>query len=147
MTEPTRDDRDYGPTPTAATAGPTSWYESRIDRAIREAQERGDFDNLPGAGKPLRNTGDVHDDEWWIKQLAAREDLSAALPPALALRREVERLPATLAKKNSEAAVRAAAEDLNERILRARRGPVEGPPVSIGTVDVERAVASWRAAR
>ena len=31
----------------------TSW----IDRQINEAQERGDFDNLPGAGKPLPRAG------------------------------------------------------------------------------------------
>lgn len=28
-------------------------WESAIDRQIREAQERGDFDDLPGRGKPL----------------------------------------------------------------------------------------------
>ena len=28
-------------------------FESAIDRQIREAQERGEFDNLPGRGKPL----------------------------------------------------------------------------------------------
>lgn len=28
-------------------------WEHWIDQQIREAQERGDFDNLPGAGKPL----------------------------------------------------------------------------------------------
>jgi DnaJ family protein C protein 28 len=28
-------------------------WESWIDQKIREAQERGDFDNLPGKGKPL----------------------------------------------------------------------------------------------
>ncbi len=27
--------------------------ESSVERQIREAQERGEFDNLPGAGKPL----------------------------------------------------------------------------------------------
>ncbi len=32
-------------------------WESPVERAIREAQERGEFDNLPGAGKPLRNLG------------------------------------------------------------------------------------------
>ena len=29
-------------------------YESWIDRQIREAIERGAFDDLPSAGKPLR---------------------------------------------------------------------------------------------
>ena len=133
--------------PYAAATGPTSWYESRIDRAIREAQERGDFDNLPGAGKPLKKGTHEYDDDWWIKQLAEREDLSGALPPALALRREVERLPETLAKKTSEAAVRDVTADLNKRILEARRGPVEGPPVLMRTVDIESAVRDWKAAR
>jgi hypothetical protein len=125
----------------------STWYEDRIDRAIREATERGDFDNLPGAGKPLPKSSDGYDDDWWIKQLAAREDLSAALPPALALRREVERLPAKLAHESTEKAVREFVEDLNARILVARRGPVEGPPVLMATVDVDAAVATWRAAR
>ena len=124
-----------------------TWYETRIDRQIREAQERGDFDNLPGAGKPLKKTGDVYDDEWWIKQLAERENLSGALPPALALKREVQDLPDTLAVKSSEKVIREILSDLNERILIARRGPVEGPPVTMRTVNVEAAVAAWKAAR
>jgi hypothetical protein len=32
---------------------PLRAWESAIDRQIREAQERGEFDNLPGRGKPL----------------------------------------------------------------------------------------------
>jgi hypothetical protein len=36
-------------------------YESPADRAIREAMERGEFDDLPGAGKPLTNLGDPDD--------------------------------------------------------------------------------------
>jgi hypothetical protein len=122
----------------------TSWYESRIDRQIREATERGDFDDLPGAGKPLPDSGRPADDEWWIRGLAAREDLRAALPPALALRREVEDLPAVLAKIRYERGVREHLDDLNARILRARRGPVDGPPVTVNTVDVEALVTRWR---
>ena len=38
-------------------------YESHIDRLIREATERGEFDNLPGAGKPL-NLGGADDPDW-----------------------------------------------------------------------------------
>ena len=30
-----------------------SFHESWVEKQIREAQERGEFDNLPGAGKPL----------------------------------------------------------------------------------------------
>lgn len=35
-------------------------WESSVDRAIREAIERGEFDNLPGQGKPLDLRDDPH---------------------------------------------------------------------------------------
>lgn len=42
---------------------PRQW-ESAIDKQIREAEERGDFDNLPGRGKPLRLEN--WDSEWGL---------------------------------------------------------------------------------
>jgi len=67
---------------------------SLVDRRIREAQERGEFDNLPGAGKPL-DLSDADDPEWWIKRYTRREqiDPSALMPPTLALRREADGFP------------------------------------------------------
>jgi hypothetical protein len=44
------------------------------------------FDNLPGAGKPLPDRGQLHDPLWWVKQLVEREQLSL-LPPSLQLLR------------------------------------------------------------
>ena len=44
-------ERHEAPHPRPALRRPV--YESAVERQIREAQERGDFDNLPGAGKPL----------------------------------------------------------------------------------------------
>ncbi|MGH3508176.1 MAG: DUF1992 domain-containing protein, partial [Nocardioidaceae bacterium] len=81
----------------------SQYYESPVDRAIREAQERGEFDDLPGAGKPL-DLGNQSDPDWWIKGLIQREqlDMTAALPPGVALRREVEQLPQTLADVPTE---------------------------------------------
>ena len=72
----------------------TSWYESLVDRQIREAQERGEFDNLPGAGKPL-DLSDTGDPDWWVKRFAAREniDLGGALPGALAISKEATGYP------------------------------------------------------
>ena len=49
----------------------TSW-ESWIDQQIREAQEEGAFDNLPGAGKPLADLEAGHDPLWWVKKLVQR---------------------------------------------------------------------------
>jgi hypothetical protein len=134
--------------PAGREANVASWYETRIDRQLREAQERGDFDNLPGAGKPLPNNGEEYDAEWWLKGLVRRESIAAAgLPPALALRREIQDLPSVLARKHTETAVRQVVTDLNDRILLARRGPVDGPPVAVKPVDVDAVVREWRAAR
>lgn len=36
-------------------------FESWIDRQIREARERGDFDNLPGAGKRIPGLDQPYD--------------------------------------------------------------------------------------
>lgn len=121
-------------------------FESWIDRQIREAEERGAFDDLPGKGKPLKNL-DRQDPDWWVKDLMAREQLSFVLPTSLALRKEVEDLPKTLASMHREQDVRELVEDLNERIVEARRRPASGPPVFIKTVDVDQALADWRTSR
>src|SRR4051812_16189036 len=94
------------------------YWESSVERQIREAQERGDFDNLPGAGKPL-DLSDSGDPDWWLKRFAAREnlDLSAALPGALALRKEAAGYPEALVDVRSEATVREILEDYNRRVL------------------------------
>ncbi len=53
-------------------------YESVVERRIREAVERGDFEDLPGAGKPLPHAGKPHDELWWVKNWLRRNDLGAA---------------------------------------------------------------------
>lgn len=70
-------------------------YETPVDEAIREARERGEFDNLPGAEKPLPSLGDMDDPDWWVKAYAVREglDLPAAMPPVLALPEEAAGFP------------------------------------------------------
>src|SRR5919112_6797204 len=60
-----------------------------VEHKIREAAERGAFDNLPGAGKPIPDLDTPYDELWWIKDKLRRENLSY-LPATLALRKEVE---------------------------------------------------------
>jgi hypothetical protein len=43
---------------------PIDDWGSHVDRMIREAQQRGEFDNLPGAGKPLPLEDNVYAGEW-----------------------------------------------------------------------------------
>ena len=122
-------------------------YESWIDRQVREATERGEFDGLPGAGKPIPGLNGRDDPDWWVKGLMEREQLRPPLPPALALRKEVAELPQTLADVRDERVVRDLVAALNRRILELRRRPVAGRPVLVPTVDVDRVVAEWRQRR
>jgi hypothetical protein len=128
-------------------------YESPVERAIREAQERGEFDNLPGAGKPLRSLGnpDADDPDWWIRGLVQREqlDLTGAMPPALALRKEAAGFPESLLDLRTEESVRAVLEDYNRRVKVDRLRPAVGdlPPLLARTVDVDELTERWRALR
>lgn len=119
-------------------------YESAFDRQIREAEERGDFKDLPGKGKPIPGAGSHYDEDWWLKQWIARENLTGLLPPSLALRKEIEDLDTMLARRNNEEAVRAYVADLNARIIKANRGMLDGPPVVLQKVDADAAVKRWR---
>ena len=121
-------------------------FESWVERQLREARERGSFDGLPGTGKPLPRT--ASDELAWVREKARREDLpvSALLPPALAVAKEVEDLPARLSRERSEARVRTLLKELNMRIDAARRGPQVGPPVRTALLDEEAVVAAWREA-
>ncbi|GAA4999651.1 DUF1992 domain-containing protein [Actinopolymorpha pittospori] len=122
-------------------------FESWVDKQIREATERGDFDNLPGAGKPIADLDRPYD-EVWVTNHLRREGLSSEdlLPTPLRLRKEVERFPETAAKLRTEVAVRDAAEELNTRIMAWLRAPF-GPPIPVRPVKVEEAVQRWRSDR
>ncbi|MDI1462669.1 DUF1992 domain-containing protein [Catellatospora sp. KI3] len=122
-------------------------YESALDRQIREAQERGEFDDLPGAGKPLPGAGEVLPDDWWLRDLARRENLAGALPATLLLRRDIEDLPDKVAKKLSESAVRAMVAEINTRVVKANRGLLAGPAVTLRLLDADEVVRDWKARR
>ncbi len=124
-----------------------SGHESWLDRQIREAEERGEFDNLPGSGKPIPNRNELFDADWWIKQWIEREEITGPVPTSLKIRKEAEDLTETLAKESDEGAVRRIVANLNERIERARRSQVDGPPVYLEPFDVDAVIAQWRAAR
>jgi DnaJ-like protein len=123
-------------------------FETWIDRQIREAQERGAFDDLPGAGKPIPDLDKPFDMDRWVANWARREGLSteAMLPEPLRLRKEIERLPDVVRELRSEQAVREVVEDLNRRIGDSIRRP-SGPQVVVAAVDADNVVEQWRANR
>ena len=123
-------------------------YESAVEKAIREAQERGQFDNLPHSGKPLPGLDGPDDELWWVRSYVRREGLSGEelLPESLLLRRQRERIDDTVAPLRTEQAVRDHVEDLNRQIRRARLAS-SGPPVILRLVVADDVVARWRARR
>ena len=122
-------------------------YESWVERQIREATERGDFDNLPGAGRPIPGLNGRDDQDWWLKGFLERERIPMPLPTSLALRKEITDLPQALADVRTEDEVRRIVEDLNERIRDSHRRKVDGPALVHRPVDVEATVAEWRQTR
>jgi hypothetical protein len=118
-----------------------------VEITIQQAMRRGDFDDLPGAGKPLRGLQDAYDPNWWIRSKIERERLTGLGPPALTLRTEDAQLDARLDAAPSEEAVRTALLDFNARVIEARRQLQGGPPVVTSPRDVESEVGRWRERR
>jgi hypothetical protein len=124
-------------------------FEDWIERQVREAHERGDFENLPGAGKPLPGLDREFTAEQWAADKARREgfDVSAMLPLPLALRREREVLLRDLHQLGGERTVREVAADFNDRVRELYRRPADGPLVVVALLDVEALVEQWRQRR
>jgi hypothetical protein len=124
---------------------PETSFPSWIDQQIAEAEKRGAFDNLPGAGKPIPDRGETDYLQVWLRDYLRREGVSAEelLPTPLRLRKEIERLAGAVQELRSEQEVRETVKDLNRRIMDWRLSPV-GPPIFVPLVNEEKAVSGWR---
>jgi Domain of unknown function (DUF1992) len=121
-------------------------FETWVERRIREATERGEFDNLPGAGKPIPELDKPHDELWWVREKLRREDF-AYLPPTIALRKEAEEALQAAAEAASEAEVRRIVADINAKIVEGNRKAASGPPLNLTPFDVQRVLRDWRRRR
>ena len=130
----------------AAARARIEQQQTWVDLQVRQAMERGDFDDLPGAGKPIPDLGDSHDPDWWIKKMVERERI-AVLPPSLQLRKDDAELDDRLDGIHVEKDVRREIEEFNKRVIAARYGNPVGPPLVTMPRDVEETVAGWRARR
>jgi hypothetical protein len=118
-------------------------FRSWVERQIREAMERGEFDNLPGAGKPIPDLDKPHDELWWVKQKLRREQLSY-LPLTLAVRKQAEDALAAVSRARSEREVRRIIAAINAKIVEANRKAASGPTLNLMPFDVERILRGWR---
>jgi hypothetical protein len=125
---------------------PGATWESWIDRQIREAEDRGEFDDLAGAGKPIPDLDKPFDDLWWVKDKLRREGLSY-MPPSVALRKEAGDALLAASRAGSEAEVRQVISAINDKIREANRKTIAGPPLMLVPYDVERVVREWREQR
>jgi len=143
------DDTDAATPPSqAAQAYSAADRAAVVETAIQQAMRRGDFDNLPGAGKPLPGIGNGrHDPDWWMRRKIEREQLRGIGPVAYLLRTEDADLTERLDALGRPDEVRATVEDFNARILDARRQLLGGPPVITQPRDVDVEVAAWQERR
>jgi hypothetical protein len=118
-----------------------------VDMQIQQAMRRGDFDDLPGSGKPIAGLDRPHDPDWWLKRLIERERITGVLPPALALRKEHAQMPDTLDRITTPDGVRSAVAEFNARVVEARRQLQGGPPVITPLLDADHEVEAWRERR
>jgi hypothetical protein len=118
-----------------------------VDMQVQQAIASGEFDDLPGAGKPIEDLDRAHDPDWWLKRLIAREQITGVLPPSLQLRKDDAALDSLLDKAPTEAAARELVEDFNKRVIAARYSLPEGPPLITMPRDVAETMASWRERR
>ena len=117
--------------------------ESALDRAIR----RGDFDDLPGLGKPLIGLHSSNDPDWWIKQKMEAEGINGVAPAAFQLRKENAVLEDTVDAFATESEVRDYLSGFNSRVREAVMDLRDGPPVFTPPRDVEKEVAAWQQRR
>jgi hypothetical protein len=135
--------------PEGDNAGQTTMEQHAhfVEMSIQQAIRRGEFDDLPGAGKPLKNLNQIHDPDWWIRQKIENEKLTGLGPPALTLRTENAGLDDRIDSATTEKQVRELLEDFNKRVVHARRQLQGGPPVVTPPRDIDAEVASWRSRR
>lgn len=122
---------------------PLKSWEQYAESKIREAQEEGEFDALPGFGQPIPGIDEPHDELWWFKEKLKRERINH-LPPSLAIKVDVAKTLDRISALRTEDAVRREVRALNDRIREANYNSVWGPPSTQMPLDEAEVVAAWR---
>lgn len=118
-------------------------WNSWIDEQVERAQRDGAFDNLPGAGKPLKDLDRPYDEDWWLREFLEREQLSVT-PEPIELRTRIDALRAEAAKMTDEREVRRRFVAMNSLIARLNAIPSPDALAPVAPADVDEEVRAWR---
>jgi len=93
-------------------------FESSVDRQIREAAERGEFENLAGSGQPIPDLDATYDPAWWARRFIRRENANVRADDLRRLiRSEVPHLRVASDRQGAEVRV----AEINEMIEAANK--------------------------
>jgi hypothetical protein len=87
-----------------------------------------------------------HDELWWVRKKLREEEINH-LPPALAIRKELDEARVRIAAAGTEAEVRRLVAAINDRVVYVNSHVTTGPPSDVVPLDVEQVLADWRRAR
>lgn len=118
-------------------------WNSWIDEQVERAQRDGAFDNLPGAGKPLKDLDRPYNEDWWLREFLEREQLSVT-PEPIELRTRIDALRAEAAKMTDEREVRRRFVAMNSLIARLNAIPSPDALVPVAPADIDEEVRAWR---
>ena len=92
-------------------------FEKIVEERIRSALKKGEFENLPGSGKPLslENDGGVSEDLRLAYKILKNAD---CLPPEIELKKEIKRTEDLLAGMEETAEKYSAMKKLNLLIMK-----------------------------
>lgn len=116
---------------------PVDRYRDLVEDQLRQAMERGEFDDLPGAGRRLRLGEDSPN--WWARRKMEELEQQDRL---IELVREAERARDRIWSLPDEDSVRSATTRLNQGI--AELNDLLGEEDSLAPLDPEAAVVTWR---
>jgi hypothetical protein len=124
---------------------PGATWESWIDKQIRDGMERGEFDDLPGKGKPLPDIDTPRDELWWVRRKLQEENIQI-LPPTLQVRKDLDDARERIRRATTEAEVRTIVEEINAKIVEVNKTVVSGPPSTLYPLHLETVLERWRGA-
>jgi len=115
-----------------------------VEKKIQEAMDRGEFDNLPGAGKPVHIEPPPvrNEDLWWALKILKQANF---VPDEVRWRKRIDELRDRMYSVADEQQLRQIVRELNELIVRLNTMGTNRIPTTLSPFDEEEVVAEFRA--